>query len=406
MRRLSLATMLLLVSCQADRPFPNIVVVPNVVEPLWSSRIGCSGGILISPERVSVARRIVEEYETWTFDAVSGTVLNVSTSSTRISKALRDTPADLTTGLIRPLDKSRAAAVAPRGFNPIVLTDQFLFAKRTRLRFERLHLYSEGQVAVVDLRTKNTVWADEGFAIAVLADFGRIIVCHDGETSVFSDNGGRPAEVSRFYAAIRAANAALVRELYPVWQKARMHDVDGNVPLSVAAKDGRLDVVKLLVELGESPNAADADGFTPLMMALHWNHPDVADFLLDVGAVPTGESPLWGSALRIAVREGRRAIINHLLRSGAKLNVAEAWSGNTALHEAVMYRNYEAIETLITGGVDVKALNKDGKTPGELAPMDECAIHLFRGGLIKEEPVICQPVKRETVIFDGGGFSR
>ena len=58
-----------------------------------------------------------------------------------------------------------------------------------------------------------------------------------------------------------------------------MRDVDGKVPLSVAAKDGHLDIVKLLVELGEYPNATDADGFTPLMTALHWNHVDIADFL-------------------------------------------------------------------------------------------------------------------------------
>ena len=112
--------------------------------------------------------------------------------------------------------------------------------------------------------------------------------------------------MSEFYATIRAANVATVGALYPAWRKSGMLDVDGKVPLSVAAMDGHLDIVKLLIELGESPNAADADGFTPLMMALHWNHADVADFLLDAGAIPTDDSLLWGSALRIAVREGRQ----------------------------------------------------------------------------------------------------
>jgi ankyrin repeat protein len=30
--------------------------------------------------------------------------------------------------------------------------------------------------------------------------------------------------------------------------------VDGKVPLSVAAEDGHIDIVKLLIELGETPN--------------------------------------------------------------------------------------------------------------------------------------------------------
>ena len=78
------------------------------------------------------------------------------------------------------------------------------------------------------------------------------------------------------------------------------------------------------------------------------------------------------------------------------MNSVEAWSGHTALHEAVMCRNYEAIETLIAAGDNAKVRDKDGKTPAELAATDPCVMHLFSGGLIKDKPAICQPVKRET----------
>ena len=415
MKHLSLVPMLLLASCQSDRPFPKVVPGPGAVEPLWSTFVGCSGGIGITPDSVSVASRSMDEYETGVFDAASGSVIHFSYTPTRISGAPNDTPADLTSGSVKPLHRSRTSSVTPEGFSPVVLTDRFLFAKRTRLLFRPFHFYSEGQVVVLDLQSRNVVWSDEGLDITVLAASGRIVVCSDRRTSVFANNAGRPSEISEFYAAIRAAKVAAIRGLYPAWRKSGMRDVDGKVPLSVAAKDGHLDIVKLLVELGESPNAADAYGFTPLMiacpsrsahlmMALLWNHADVADFLLDAGAIPTNDGPLWGSALRIAVCEGRRPIISHLLRSGANMDSVQAWSGHTALHEAVMCRNYEAIETLIAAGDNAKVRDKDGKTPAELAPTDQCVVHLFSGGLIKDKPAICQPVKRETGTFDIRGF--
>ena len=395
-------TLLLLASCQSERPFPKVILGPNPIEPLWSSYVGCSGGIEISPGRVSVARRVGGEYESWLFDAASGRVMNYAIRRSRIGSVPNDTPADLTAGALKPLDKAKTAEVTPSGFSPVVLTDRFLFAKRSRTRIEHFRLYSLGQVVVIDLPSRNAVWTDDGIDIAILTTSDGIIVCHDNQTSAFASNAGRPSEVSQFYAAIRAANVNVVRRLYPMWRKSRLFDVDGKVPLSVAAMSGHLDLVKLLIVLGESPNASDADGFTPLMMALHWNHADAADLLFDAGAIPTDDGPIWGSALRIAVHEGKRPIIRRLLHSGAKIDFVEDWSGRTALHEAVMYRNYEAIETLILAGANMKLRDKDGKTPAELGPTDKCVDHLFSGGLIKERATICQPAKRETVIIDAG----
>ena len=400
MNRVSLVAMLFLASCQADRPFPKVVLGANVIEPIWSSHVGCSGGIEFGPGTVSVARRVGNEHEIWRFDAASGTLISYATKSTRIGGVPHDTPADLTAGSTKPLDAWKTQALTPPGFTPVVLTDRFLFAKRTRNLVRRLRFYSEGQVVLIDRSSRQVVWTDEGLDIAVLAASDRVVVCRDKQTSVFAQNAGRPSDISAFYAAIRAADVDSVRGLYPVWSRSRMRDVDGKVPLSVAAKGGHLEIAKLLVALGEVPNTADADGFTPLMMALQWDRPDMAAFLLDAGAIPRDEGPIWGSALRIAVHEGRRTIISHLLRRGAKIDVVETLSGHTALHEAVMYRNYEAIEILISAGANVKARDKVGKTPGELAPFDRCVIHLFRGGLIKGEPTICQPIKRTTATVD------
>src|ERR1700722_6039586 len=152
----------------------------------------------------------------------------------------------------------------------------------------------------------------------------------------------------------------------------------------------------LFLCLSETPNSTDADGFVPLLMALHWNNPDIERILLNAGADPNYKSHLWALPLNEAVAEGRRPIIEDLLQKGARVDSKGGWTGGTALHEAVMYRNYEAIETLLEVGADIHALDGRGLTPAQKAPGDECVIYLFSGGKIADRPGTCQPPKKES----------
>ena len=127
--------------------------------------------------------------------------------------------------------------------------------------------------------------------------------------------------------------------------------------MTVAAKENRPKIVELLLTLSESPNSPDADGFAPLLMALRWNSPDIARLLLNAGADSNYKSHLWELPLNAAMVEGKRPIIEDLLRKGAKFDKEGGWTGGTPLHEAVMYRNYEAIETLLAAGADVHTLD-------------------------------------------------
>jgi ankyrin repeat protein len=176
-----------------------------------------------------------------------------------------------------------------------------------------------------------------------------------------------------------------------------LFDLGGMGPLTIAAKEKHPRMVELLLNLGESPNNPDADGFGPLLMALHWNNPDIARLLLNAGADPNYKSHLWALPLSEAMGEGKRPIIEDLLRTGARVNSEGGWTGGTALHEAVMYRNYEAVETLIAAGADVHKLDVHGLTPSQEAPGDECVIYLFSGGKIRDKPETCQPFRRTSV---------
>jgi ankyrin len=58
----------------------------------------------------------------------------------------------------------------------------------------------------------------------------------------------------------------------------------GLSPLQYAARDGRLDTVKVLVASGADINQVEANDITPLITAITNNHPDVATYLIQQGA--------------------------------------------------------------------------------------------------------------------------
>jgi ankyrin repeat protein len=69
-------------------------------------------------------------------------------------------------------------------------------------------------------------------------------------------------------------------------------------PLMYAARDGRLDTARSLLDAGARIDDTDANGVTPLLAAIANNHPDVARLLIDRGAdIKTvdwyGRTPLW-----------------------------------------------------------------------------------------------------------------
>jgi len=69
-------------------------------------------------------------------------------------------------------------------------------------------------------------------------------------------------------------------------------------PLMYAARDGRLDSARLLLDSGAAIEQTDANGITPLLMAIGNNHPELARLLIDRGANVKavdwyGRTPLW-----------------------------------------------------------------------------------------------------------------
>lgn len=112
----------------------------------------------------------------------------------------------------------------------------------------------------------------------------------------------------------------------------------GMTPLLYAARDGRIEIARVLLDAGADVNLADANGITPLIGAITNNHPEAARFLIDRGADIRaadwyGRTPLWAavetrnmdvdnaSFVNSIDRAPYLALIELLLQRGADPNV-------------------------------------------------------------------------------------
>ena len=109
-------------------------------------------------------------------------------------------------------------------------------------------------------------------------------------------------------------------------------------PLLYAARDGRLEVAKLLLANKAAINQTDANGITPLLMAIVNNRVQLAKLLIEQGADIHavdwyGRTPLWAAVetrnmdvdnatfVNSIDREAMLDVVRILLERGAKVNV-------------------------------------------------------------------------------------
>jgi len=183
-----------------------------------------------------------------------------------------------------------------------------------------------------------------------------------------------------------------------------------------AARRGRLDVVKFLVEEHNADFKYDGGcgGVTPLLAAMNCvgytkdgtsgSHPEVMEYLIDKGADPATGDAAGNQGIHCAARNGMLPfviasieagcsvdakntkgitpvmmacthahfpILHRLMTLGADFS-AQDHDGNTAMHYAVRAGHPKVVRYLIDNGVDMDTVNNDGKMAEDLA--DE---HLF-----------------------------
>ena len=125
-------------------------------------------------------------------------------------------------------------------------------------------------------------------------------------------------------AAARGASAELEMILASDPQAWRKLDRAGLTPLLVAVREGRVEVVSLLLEHGADPSQASPQNWSPLHEAAVTGKPEIVVLLLGKGARPrVMETQNHGTPLHVACFQGNLRICEMLLKAGADVNARD-----------------------------------------------------------------------------------
>jgi ankyrin repeat protein len=157
-----------------------------------------------------------------------------------------------------------------------------------------------------------------------------------------------------------------------------------------AATQGKADMAMQLLKAGADPNTVDKNGISPLMAACRWGHIEVVRLLLGNGATPDQpRSPKGRTPLMVACSYySGLSVIKLLVEKGADINV-KAQDGTTPLMLAARNAKYEVVEYLLSKGADPFQKDNEGANALDYAlKADTTAKDMFRDMRIDKQGVI------------------
>jgi hypothetical protein len=192
--------------------------------------------------------------------------------------------------------------------------------------------------------------------------------------------------------AARAGNL----ESLTVWARQSVRVTSGE-PLFIAAQDGQLEVLRLLVQkLGADVNETH-HGIMPLIIAAEKDNLAVVRCLVELGAdvnqVMYGDTPLI-----IAAGWGHLHVLRCLIQAGARIGAVDS-AGNTALLDSACFGRYATMQYLLEeAGASMDDVNNKGHTVWGL--LTEHLTAVARGGGGAVDPSALPGLLRVLVLRD------
>jgi ankyrin repeat protein len=211
--------------------------------------------------------------------------------------------------------------------------------------------------------------------------------------------GSRPAAgaASPIFDAAKSGDAAAVQKLLDADPSLlnRADTAFGATALHWAALRGHEDVARVLLQRGADPSLKNGNGETALQVAERANRAAVVQVLKSGGKTPAATAPppvasgaapsaaprptaspvaassgepVYSPALVDAVKAGQLVRVRALLEENpARVNGKDAQFGATPLHWAALRGHAAVAELLVASGADVNARNGAGETPLQVA---------------------------------------
>ncbi|KAL9042772.1 MAG: hypothetical protein Q9214_003688 [Letrouitia sp. 1 TL-2023] len=130
-----------------------------------------------------------------------------------------------------------------------------------------------------------------------------------------------------------------------------------------AARNGHLATAKLLSQKFDI-NTTLTNGFTALQVAARSGRLAVVEMLLQLGAHVDGFDPTHygGTALQQAANQGHLAVVERLLQQGANVNTKSTINSRTVLQAAAEHGHLAIVERLLREDIDIEDTDKNGRT--------------------------------------------
>jgi rhodanese-related sulfurtransferase len=155
-------------------------------------------------------------------------------------------------------------------------------------------------------------------------------------TRVYSLDGGYDAWINPAHAGPPVTDPILSDWLaaqgYPLDDIEAVRE-NGFTPLMRAAKQGRADIVAMLLDLGAQRNSKNVDGNNALWFACVADQPEVVDMLIAAGVDLDNRNDNGATPMMYAASSGKAAVLARLLAQGADLSI-ETLDGFSALDMA------------------------------------------------------------------------
>ncbi|WP_349967748.1 ankyrin repeat domain-containing protein [Wolbachia endosymbiont of Armadillidium arcangelii] len=175
--------------------------------------------------------------------------------------------------------------------------------------------------------------------------------------NIINEEGNTPLHVAARYGRLDAVKGLLSRRA-----NIDARNNVNNTPLHIAARYGQLDVVRELLDKKAKIYTGNKAGNAPLHVAARYGQLDVVKELLDKKAKIYTGNKAGNAPLHVAARYGQLDVVKELLDKKVKINT-ENGIGSTPLHVAARYGQLDVVKELLTRRANIDDENKKGNTP-------------------------------------------